>query len=249
MQRIKINSKFGITPGMAVGPKEIENIHTEICYRDDPTKPLLLYKNSVFMDPIKNHTYMNEIEATDVMQINKREIVSPAQMVSFLNITMLPSDHKNEGIYVCRSLSENEILSIVWKHANIFNDMNAQGSSKWCGARKVELMIAAIKRKQDNFNRKISTRILYVVKDQYVESIVKAVVETLPWHQESIRNLKENGHENIGYIKKSTGEKDDSTRIRLLNQMSTNLKERSLVIKVFASASCDANQPLLARDL
>lgn len=31
--------------------------------------------------------------------------------------------------------------------------------------------------------------------------------------------------------------------------MSTNLKERSLVTKVFASASCDANQPLLARDL
>lgn len=31
--------------------------------------------------------------------------------------------------------------------------------------------------------------------------------------------------------------------------MSTILKERSLVTKVFASASCDANQPLLARDL
>lgn len=27
------------------------------------------------------------------------------------------------------------------------------------------------------------------------------------------------------------------------------MKERSLVSKVFASASCDANQPLLARDL
>ncbi|KAI9267368.1 hypothetical protein BY458DRAFT_437347, partial [Sporodiniella umbellata] len=61
--------------------------------------------------------------------------------------------------------------------------------------------------------------------------------------------LKENGHEIIGYIRKSTGEKDDSIRIRLLNQMSTNLKERSLVTKVFASVSCNANQPLLARDL
>jgi len=37
--------------------------------------------------------------------------------------------------------------------------------------------------------------------------------------------------------------------MRLLNQMITNLKARSLVTKVFASASCDANQPLLARDL
>jgi hypothetical protein len=55
--------------------KAIENIHTEIFYRDDPTKPLLLYKNSLFIDPINNHTsYINEIEATDVIQINKREI-------------------------------------------------------------------------------------------------------------------------------------------------------------------------------
>ncbi|KAG0985021.1 hypothetical protein G6F57_002874 [Rhizopus arrhizus] len=192
---------------------------------------------------------MNEIEATDVRQINKREVVSPAQLISFLNITMLPSDPKNEEIYVCRSLSMNAILSIVWKHSNILNDMNAQGLSRWCGARKLELMKATIKRKHDEFNRKISTRILYVVKNQYIESIIKDVVETLPRHQESIRNLKENGHEIIGYIRKSTGEKDDSTRIRLLNQTSANLKERSLVTKVFASASCDANQPLLARDL
>lgn len=53
--------------------KAIENIHTEIFYRDDPTKPLLLYKNIVFIDPINNHTYINEIEATDVIQINIRE--------------------------------------------------------------------------------------------------------------------------------------------------------------------------------
>ncbi|KAI8092442.1 uncharacterized protein B0P05DRAFT_462153, partial [Gilbertella persicaria] len=79
--------------------------------------------------------------------------------------------------------------------------------------------------------------------------IIKDDVETLPRHYESIRNLKENGHEIIGYIRKSTGEKDDNTCIRLLNQMSANIKERPLVTKVFASVSCDASQPLLARDL
>lgn len=84
---------------------------------------------------------------------------------------MLPSDPKNEEIYVCRSLSMNDILSIVWKHSNILNDMNAQGLSRWCGARKLELMKATIKRKHDEFNRKISTRILYVVKNQYIGKI------------------------------------------------------------------------------
>jgi hypothetical protein len=84
---------------------------------------------------------------------------------------MLPSDPNNEEVYVCKSLSMNAILSIVWKHTNILDDMNAQGFSKWCGARKLELMKAKIKRKQDELNRKISTRILYVVKDQYIGKI------------------------------------------------------------------------------
>lgn len=134
---------------------------------------------------------MNEIiEATDVMPSNKKEIVPPTQLISFLNITKLLSDPKNEEIYVCRSLNMNDILSIVWKHSNILNDMNAQGfSSRWCGARKLDLMKATVERKNDEFNRKISTRILYVVKDQYIESIIKDVVETLPRHQESIRSL------------------------------------------------------------
>ena len=84
---------------------------------------------------------------------------------------ILPSDPRNEEVYGCRSLSMNDILSIVWKHTNILDDMNAQGLSKWCGARKLELMKAKIKRKQDEFNRKISTRILYVAKDQYIDKI------------------------------------------------------------------------------
>ncbi|KAI9267369.1 hypothetical protein BY458DRAFT_533980 [Sporodiniella umbellata] len=151
--------------------KAIENIQTEICYGDDPTKPFLLYKNSVFMDPINNHTYTNEIEATHVPQTNKREIVPSAQLISFLNITMLPSDPKNKEIHVCRSLSMNDILSTVWKHSNILNNMNAHGFSKWCGARELGLMKATTKRKQDEINHRILARIMYVVKDQYIGKI------------------------------------------------------------------------------
>lgn len=139
------------------------------------------------------HKYMNEIiEATEVMPSNKKKIVPPTQLISFLNITKLLSDPKNEEIYVCRSLNMDDILSIVWKHSmcniTIFNqyseliitsailllvvivtDMNAQGfSSRWYGARKLDLMKATVERKNDEFNRKISTRILYVAKDQYL---------------------------------------------------------------------------------
>ncbi|KAI8327372.1 hypothetical protein EDC96DRAFT_453383, partial [Choanephora cucurbitarum] len=75
------------------------------------------------------------------------------------------------------------------------------------------------------------------------------IVETLPRHQENIENLKHNGHEIVGNLRKSTGEEDDTTRVRLLEQMGSSLVERSLVTKVFASASCDASQPLLSKDL
>jgi hypothetical protein len=65
----------------------------------------------------------------------------------------------------------NDILSIVWKHTSILNSLNAQGLSKWCGVRKLQLMKAEVKRKQDEFGRKISTRVLYVVKDKYIGNI------------------------------------------------------------------------------
>lgn len=65
----------------------------------------------------------------------------------------------------------NDILSIVWKHTNILNDKNEQGFSKQRGTRKLELMKAKIKRKQDEFGHKISTRIFYVLKGQYIGKI------------------------------------------------------------------------------
>lgn len=65
----------------------------------------------------------------------------------------------------------NDILSIVWKHTSIIDNLNTQGLSKWCGVRILQLMKAEVKRKQDECGRKISTSILYVVKDKYIGNI------------------------------------------------------------------------------
>lgn len=56
-----------------------------------------------------------------------------------------------------------------------------------------------------------------------------------------IKSLKEDGYFIVGYARKSTN-------VRLINQMCKNLKERSLVNKVFASVSCNADEELLTRD-
>ncbi|ORE06418.1 hypothetical protein BCV72DRAFT_228294, partial [Rhizopus microsporus var. microsporus] len=55
------------------------------------------------------------------------------------------------------------------------------------------------------------------------------MVERLPRNQVFIKSLKEKGCFLLGYARKSTSKKDDQTRVRLLDQMCKNLKERLLV--------------------
>jgi hypothetical protein len=61
--------------------------------------------------------------------------------------------------------------------------------------------------------------------------------------------LKEYGYLVVGYARKSINEKNDQARVRLLDQMCKNLKERPPVNKVFVSVSCNADDELLTRDI
>ncbi|GAA5804541.1 hypothetical protein HPULCUR_010041 [Helicostylum pulchrum] len=71
------------------------------------------------------------------------------------------------------------------------------------------------------------------------------IVSHSPRYQRFIQSLKDEGYHVIGYVRKSICEKDDDSRVRLLNLMCENLNNRSLVSKVFASVYCNANEPLL----
>ncbi|KAI8645482.1 hypothetical protein BD408DRAFT_338589, partial [Parasitella parasitica] len=79
--------------------------------------------------------------------------------------------------------------------------------------------------------------------------VIEDIVSHLPRYQRFIQSLKDEGYHVIGYARKSTCGKDDDSRIRLLNLMCKNLKNRSLVSKVFTSVYCNANESLLERDL
>ncbi|KAI8968621.1 hypothetical protein BDB01DRAFT_733140, partial [Pilobolus umbonatus] len=61
--------------------------------------------------------------------------------------------------------------------------------------------------------------------------------------------LKDENHRIIGYARKSKNEKDDDSRIRLLNQMAQKLEERSLVDMVFMSPTTNSNEPISSRDI
>ncbi|KAG2204756.1 hypothetical protein INT46_006149 [Mucor plumbeus] len=52
------------------------------------------------------------------------------------------------------------------------------------------------------------------------------------------------GHTIIGYIRKSSGKEPGDRRYQRLEATSVNLKERSLIVVVFASSSCQASDPM-----
>ncbi|KAI9025812.1 hypothetical protein CLU79DRAFT_699343, partial [Phycomyces nitens] len=54
-------------------------------------------------------------------------------------------------------------------------------------------------------------------------------------YQESLKNLKKNGYEIIGYARKSPTNEDVTSRTRLLKSMISNLKERYFATKIFSS--------------
>ncbi|KAI9481055.1 MAG: hypothetical protein EXX96DRAFT_522599 [Benjaminiella poitrasii] len=137
-----------------------------------------------------------------------------------------------------------DILSTVWKYSDIFSEKTAHGFGKWCSSRKLFLIESQIKRKCNDLRQKVTIRSLY-----RLEHIIENTVSHLPRYQRFIQSLKDEGYHVIGYARKSICEKDDDSRVRLLNLMCKYLKSRSLVSKVFASVYCNANEPLLERDL
>ncbi|KAG1037632.1 hypothetical protein G6F43_012821 [Rhizopus delemar] len=203
-------------------------------------------------DPYNYFTYQKITEAPEKnnqSEVKTKKIVNQAQLITFLNTAFLPVNPNNEEAYACKSLSMNDILSVVWKYADIFSEKTAYGFGKWCTSRKLCLTESGIKRKFNDLQQKVLVRSLYVLKDEYIDNVIEEIVSHLPRYQKFIQSLKDEGYHVIGYARKSTCKKDDDSRVRLLNLMCKNLKNRSLVSKVFASVYCDSNESLLERDL
>lgn len=140
---------------------------------------------------------------------------------------------------------------------------------KWCSHKKLDFLQVGTKRKTVEGDEEVTTRTrsLHVMKNEYlgkdpskcphkwplrysfVDDVAYKINNYLPSYQNFIKKLKEEGHTIIGYIRKSPGKEPDDRRRKLLNSMSSNLKERSLVDVVFASPCSQASDPMESRDL
>lgn len=96
-------------------------------------------------------------------------VVSYAQVIQFLNIICLTSDPINE-VYECKSLTNSDILSMVWKYTDLFDKKTVTSFGKWC-ANKVDFTAAPSKRRQCD-SGKSSVRSLFVAKEQYMGKVI-----------------------------------------------------------------------------
>ncbi|KAL9538308.1 hypothetical protein PS6_011591 [Mucor atramentarius] len=97
---------------------------------------------------------------------------------------------------------------------------------------------------------KIRHRQLWVLKQEYRETIAAKAINVGLEHKAIIGNAVKEGCEIIGYIRKSPSNNNEksSTRMRLLESMASKLKQTSFVSKVFASYSSCSNAKFKERD-
>ncbi|GAA5807048.1 hypothetical protein MFLAVUS_000398 [Mucor flavus] len=203
----------------------------------------------IFADDIIN-SLTEQFEGFTFLFLSSVDVVlfNQAQLVEFLNIKYLPFGVDNSDQYEPKSLSFNEIFSYILKITNVLDDRTVNGFTKWCTYKKLKLMEATSKRRMNEAGQKVATRLLYTLKDKFVEATLGDIVMYLPKYQDSLRKMKEAGYEIIGYARKSKGEKDDMKRVFLLNLMVEKLKTRSLADRVFISPNSFAGDPFNKRD-
>ncbi|KAI8083669.1 hypothetical protein BDF21DRAFT_337328, partial [Thamnidium elegans] len=149
----------------------IVKIGLDICYKDDPTMPIILCAKPIDQNPYKNRRYRNESTTNENDQAEveiQHTIVKQTQLVEFLNTKYLPFGVENSDVYEPKNLSFNEIFSDVLKVTNVLNDKTVNGFSKWCSNKKLKLMEATSKRRMNEAGQKVTTRLLYTLKNKFV---------------------------------------------------------------------------------
>ncbi|CAO3684585.1 unnamed protein product [Umbelopsis vinacea] len=226
----------------------------DVCYEVDPCQPFLLPLVRMNGNPFRYRRYLTRTSPSTQTEQNEDEnmkLTSHTDVRQFLNEVYLPQNPHNEEVYDKRDVSIQEILATVWKYSTVLDDRTPVGFSKWCNERSVKFLKANVSRKvdKDDQGRKRRRRTLYVMKEAFIDNIVLCICKLLPNYQQFINGLKADGYHIVGYARKSPGNEDSETRARLLQEMVERLRSRSLVDRVFISASSSSSDPLHTRDV
>ncbi|PHZ07179.1 uncharacterized protein RHIMIDRAFT_316939 [Rhizopus microsporus ATCC 52813] len=225
--------------------KKIEDLGDfEICYNVDPKQPILVSIQRIRGDPLTYRTYLHSSDIPDKSLKRKRiEFQTEIQVIQFINEVYLPEEPQNTNIYDMKSVSTADIYDTVRKHTVIFENKSVLSFSRWCSNARLSFLRAQEERKNN-----IRVRSCYVMDEQFHDDIKSAICQFLPLYQESIKNLKRNGFEIVGYARKSPSNDKNENRVKLLQKMVDNLQSRSLTTRIYVSFSSCASTPFSERD-
>ncbi|KAI8881428.1 hypothetical protein K501DRAFT_334769 [Backusella circina FSU 941] len=235
---------------------DLKNV--EICYGENPKRPMLMCTKTIDGNPFDFHYYKSNCALNEEREYEKKKETEETervalntipQLLQFLNAVYL-AENPQSSMYELKVVSMKNILAKIWDNSVLFEDKSIKSFTKWCEGKNLSFFSVPSKRLHNLYGERVSVRSLYVLKDQYTNSIKKDIIYACTEYQNYIIKLKEEGYTVIGYCRKSrsTTETIDKKILSLQKQIG-NLKTRSLVDKVYVSVNCDSKERITNRDV
>ncbi|ORX51292.1 hypothetical protein DM01DRAFT_1087934 [Hesseltinella vesiculosa] len=217
----------------------------QLCYESSPTTPILVTKSRMHFQPFKFKPYLSELPMKDGQTTVK--FTSDTQVIKFINTVFCPEDIVSNKAYESMCVQPKDVFLTTLRYTDIFDGKSLSGFRQWCTKNKVAYMGVNVTRKRDTSGRSYS-RQLAVLNKKYHMQLVDVIIKNWPNHKQRIQQLKDDGYLIVGYARKSPGG-SNAGRVVCLESMTSLLKDRSLVDKVFASHVCRASDRLSGRDM
>ena len=105
-----------------------------------------------------------------------------AQIVQFLNQVYVPTEPWNESLYIKRKVSSRDIFSLIMLYTTRFDEKSLLSFIKWCNTKKVLYINQEQERKvlKDQNGSKVRYRVLWTLKNKYLNGITLSITEHLP---------------------------------------------------------------------
>ncbi|KAI9252318.1 hypothetical protein BDA99DRAFT_444018 [Phascolomyces articulosus] len=163
--------------------KLIDNVEDiEICYKTDPTKPILLCTHAINSDPfhILKYPKKSDVVGSTPKQGNTKKdahlkrcifFTTLGQVIAFLDAIYLPENSNNTEVYEKKGISMNDVLSLLWQHTKLMSESTVIGFSRWYSTSKIDFMDIPAKRKPVATGQKVSIRQVYSLKQEYIGTV------------------------------------------------------------------------------
>ncbi|KAI9273842.1 hypothetical protein EDC94DRAFT_644157 [Helicostylum pulchrum] len=178
--------------------------NSEVCYKDDPTYPLLLPLVRLNANAYTYKKYFSDdVCSLDVNGKENLSLETEAQIIHYLNEVYLPQYPFAGELYEFKQVLTTEIFANLIQYTPFFDKKTPHGFSNWCSKKDLKLLEVntGIKRLRSSSSTG-RYRSLYVLKKEHHQELLRSIVEHLPKYQDFLCKLKDEGYQIVGYARK-----------------------------------------------